>query len=51
MRIVRDMGSIPSIATDTNTLVAEDMFGEIRGALFALHFKLTNRHVLKETTR
>ena len=43
MRIVRDMGSIPSIATDTNTLVAEDMFGEIRGALFALRFQINQQ--------
>ena len=43
MWVVRDMGAMPSIATDTNTLVAEDMFGEIRGALFALRFQISQQ--------
>ena len=43
MKVVRDMGAMPSIATDTNTLVAEDMFGEIRGALFALRFQISQQ--------
>ncbi|MBT3917045.1 MAG: amidohydrolase family protein [Rhodospirillaceae bacterium] len=43
MWVVRDMGAMPSIATDTNTLVAEDMFGEIRGALFALRFQINQQ--------
>ena len=38
---VRDLGGTPSIATDTTTLVAEDMFGEIRGALFASRFQIS----------
>ena len=41
--IVREMGAMPSIATDTNTLVAEDMFGEIRGALFAMRFQISQQ--------
>ena len=40
--IVREMGAIPSIGTDTTTLVAEDMFGELRGALFALRFQISH---------
>lgn len=40
---VRDLGGMPSIATDTNTLVAEDMFGEIRGALFAARFQISHQ--------
>ena len=41
--VVRDTGAMPSIGTDTNTLVAEDMFGELRGALFALRFQISQQ--------
>jgi 5-methylthioadenosine/S-adenosylhomocysteine deaminase len=41
--VVRDMGAMPSIGTDTNTLVAEDMFSELRGALFALRFQISQQ--------
>jgi cytosine/adenosine deaminase-related metal-dependent hydrolase len=36
------MGALPSIGTDTTTLVAEDMFGEMRGSLFALRFQISH---------
>ncbi|MDA0241467.1 MAG: amidohydrolase family protein [Proteobacteria bacterium] len=40
--IVREMGHMPSIGTDTTVLVAEDMFGEMRGSLFALRFQISH---------
>ena len=40
--VVREMGQLPSIGTDTTALVAEDMFGEMRGALFALRFQISH---------
>lgn len=40
--IVREMGHTPSIGTDTTVLVAEDMFGEMRGSLFALRFQISH---------
>ena len=39
---VRAMGQVPSIGTDTTVLVSEDMFGEMRGALFALRFQISH---------
>jgi cytosine/adenosine deaminase-related metal-dependent hydrolase len=41
MAIVREKGAVPSVGTDTTTLVAEDMFGELRGALFSLRFQIS----------
>jgi 5-methylthioadenosine/S-adenosylhomocysteine deaminase len=40
--MVREMGALPSIGTDTTTLVAEDMFGELRGTLLALRFQISH---------
>ena len=37
--IVRNHGSMPSIGTDTNTLVTDDMFAEMRGALYTHRFE------------
>ena len=45
VNIVRELGASPSIGTDTTTLVAEDMFGEMRGSLFALRFQ--NSHAAR----
>lgn len=39
---VRELGVLPSIGTDTTTLVAEDMFGEMRGSLIALRFQISH---------
>ncbi|MBT4938516.1 MAG: amidohydrolase family protein, partial [Rhodospirillaceae bacterium] len=38
--IVRDFGAMPSIGTDTNTLVTDDMFAEMRGALYTHRFQI-----------
>jgi cytosine/adenosine deaminase-related metal-dependent hydrolase len=38
---VRAMGAMPSLGTDTATLVADDMFGEMRGALYELRYQIS----------
>lgn len=47
--IVREKGQVPSIGTDTTVLVSEDMFGEMRGSLFALRFQISHEARAKGT--